>query len=99
MSCCCRERCRTECRPGRWEARMDCYWGHGCVHPWGRHHGGAYGPARWGPGEPEMSREQLARYVAHVKREIEDLERRLRVLETGDGSAGEPKEPEDGKPE
>ncbi|MBE3519562.1 MAG: hypothetical protein IMW97_04575 [Firmicutes bacterium] len=46
-----------------------------------------------------MSREHLARYVAHVKAEIEDLEKRIQALEKAEKKTGEPCEGEGESPQ
>ena len=55
------------------------------------HHGDA---DSCGHGRPKMSAEHLARYVAHVKAEIEDLEKRIQSLEKAEGKTGKPGEGE-----
>lgn len=63
-------------------------------------HGPHHGVTEWcGHGRPKMSREHLARYVAHVKAEIEDLEKRIQALEKAEKKTGEPCEGEGESPQ
>ncbi len=63
----------------------------GHPHEHGHRHGGA---ECCGHGRRKMSPEHLARYLAHVKAEIEDLEKRIQSLEKAEGKTGGPTERE-----